>query len=226
MSEARDCTGDAAAYPLGALEVGEAEDFRRHLNSCVVCRDELGAFRHAVDALAIAAPQRPFPPGLRRRVMRAVSAEPSLAVRAPERRRLRLFVPRPSLARGLLAAAVLAIAAGLELAPGGSFETRIIPASVTGSSWSAQLRVAGGHADLIVTHLPPPAAGRIYEVWLEHGSRPPSPTRELFSVTASGAAEVGVPGDVRGVSTIMVTEEPAGGSLVSTHAPVIVAPLT
>jgi len=77
-----------------------------------------------------------------------------------------------------------------------------------------------------VSHLPPPPAGRIYEIWVKRGSRPPAPTRELFSVTAGGAAEVGVPGDVRGVSTIMVTEEPAGGSLVLTHVPVIVAQVT
>jgi hypothetical protein len=31
---------------------------------------------------------------------------------------------------------------------------------------------------------------------------------------------------VRGISTIMVTQEPAGGSLVPTRAPVIVAQLT
>jgi hypothetical protein len=32
-----------------------------------------------------------------------------------------------------------------------------------------------------------------------------------------------VPGQVRGVSEILVTQEPVGGSLVSTHQPVIVA---
>lgn len=230
VPEARDCNGDAAAYALGALDADEAEDLRRDLSSCVVCRDELAAFRHALDALAVAAPQQPVPPGLRRRVMRAVSAEPSLAVPAAERHPRRpffaRFAPRPALARGLLAAAAVAIVAGLELAPGGSVGTRVIQASVTGSPGSAQLRVSGGHAELTVSHLPPPPAGRIYEVWVKRGSRPPAPTRELFGVTAGGAAEVGVPGDVRGVSTIMVTEEPAGGSLVLTHAPVILAQVT
>jgi hypothetical protein len=71
-------------------------------------------------------------------------------------------------------------------------------------------------------HLPPPPAGRIYEVWLRQGSTAPAPTSALFSVTANGAATVDVPGDLRGISQVLVTQEPAGASRVSTHRPVIV----
>jgi hypothetical protein len=102
----------------------------------------------------------------------------------------------------------------------------VIQASVTGVAGNAQLRIAGGHAELIVSHLPPPPPGRIYELWIKRGHHAPGSTQTLFSVTDSGAAEVGVPGNVRGISTIMVTQEPAGGSLVPTRAPVIVAQLT
>ena len=97
---------------------------------------------------------------------------------------------------------------------------------MTGVPGSAQLRISGGRAELIVSRLPPPPAGRIYEVWVKRGRQSPAPTRALFSVTSSGAADVGVPGNLRGVNTIMVTQEPAGGSLVPTHPPVIVARLT
>jgi anti-sigma-K factor RskA len=229
MSETRDCGGDAAAYVLCALDPSEAEDFRRHMTRCVVCRDEVAAFRQAVNALPMAATQYPPPRRLRSRVMREVRAEPGLAARPPQRRRPLFsggFVPRPALAAGLLAAVALAVLGGLELAPTGSSSLRVIRASVTAVSGSAQLRVAGAHAELIVSHFPPPAAGRIYEVWLKRGRQAPSPTRALFSVTSSGAAEVGVPGDVRGVSMILVTQEPAGGSLVPTRVPVIVARVT
>jgi hypothetical protein len=85
--------------------------------------------------------------------------------------------------------------------------------------------VAGGRAELIVRHLPPPPAGRIYEVWLKRAGQQPSPTSALFSVTTTGAGDVGVPGDLRGVSEVLVTQEPAGGSLVPTDGPVIVATL-
>ena len=45
----------------------------------------------------------------------------------------------------------------------------------------------------------------------------------LFSVTAQGAGDVGVPAPLS-VSEILVTAEPAGGSLVPTHPAVIVFP--
>jgi hypothetical protein len=48
----------------------------------------------------------------------------------------------------------------------------------------------------------------------------------LFSVTRSGDSDVEVPGSLRGVSAVLVTPEPAGGSKAPTHAPVITAPLS
>jgi hypothetical protein len=77
--------------------------------------------------------------------------------------------------------------------------------------------------ELQVKGMPSPALGRIYEVWLKRGSEGPEPTDALFSVTGHGDGTVGVPGDLKGVSEVMVTEEPAGGSLKPTHSPVIVA---
>ena len=169
------------------------------------------------DALPLAAPQYRVPAGLRRRVVRTVRAE--------SRRRPRLLRGRaPALAgarRRVLAAVVVLIAI---IASHGAGGTRLVPASVRGSAASAELRISGGHAELVVRHLPAPAAGRIYEVWLERRSSAPAPTSALFSVTAGGAADVGVPGGLRGVSRILVTEEPAGGSRVPTGPAVIVAP--
>ncbi len=228
-SETHDCGRDPAVYVLGALEPAEAEDFRRHLDSCAVCRDEVAAFRQVVDALPMAAPQQPAPRELRRRIMRDVRSEPGGRARRassvwPAWARL---VSRPALATGLAAAlAALAVVGGIELGSAGSRPAKVIQAAVTGVPGSARLRIAGGRAELIVSRLPPPPAGRIYEVWVKRGHQPPAPTRALFSVTASGTADVGVPGNLRGVNTIMVTQEPAGGSLVPTHPPVIVARLT
>jgi hypothetical protein len=62
-------------------------------------------------------------------------------------------------------------------------------------------------------------------VWLKRGAAAPAPTPTLFSVTRAGAADVGVAGSLRGVTEVLVTPEPAGGSLVPTHTPVIVARL-
>jgi hypothetical protein len=124
----------------------------------------------------------------------------------------------------LLCAAL--VVGGLELASGGSSGTRIIQASVTGSAGHAQLRLSGGRAELILSNLPPPPVGQIYELWLARGQGSPSPTNVLFSVSRTGSGEVGVPSDLRGISELLVTPEPAGGSRAPTHAPVIVARLT
>jgi anti-sigma-K factor RskA/putative zinc finger protein len=228
MSAAHDCGGDAAAYVLGALEPDEAEAFRRHLAGCVVCRDEVTAFQQVADALPMAAPHHAAPRRLRRRVLGAVRAEPQAGSQAAPLRPLRRVgpLPRPAFAVGALLVAALAIAGGIVISSPGSSGSRVIQASVIGLPGSAELRVAGGRADLVVNHMPPPPAGHIYEVWFKRGPRPPSPTSTLFSVTSSGAGDVGLTGTLHGVSEVLVTPEPAGGSLVPTHTPVIVAQLT
>jgi anti-sigma-K factor RskA len=214
-----DCGGDAAAYALGALEPAEAETFRAHVESCVVCRDELAAFNEVVEELPMAATQRAAPRALRRRIRRAVRADR----RQPPRRRA---WARPALAAATALAAAAAIVGGVELSSNGSGSVRVIQASVIGSSGQAQLRLTGNNAELMVHNFPSPPAGKIYEVWLRRAANPPSPTGALFSVTSSGAGDVGVAGNLHGVSEILVTPEPAGGSKSPTHSPVIVARLT
>jgi hypothetical protein len=104
----------------------------------------------------------------------------------------------------------------------GGASTRTIQASVG----SAELRITHGRGDLVVHRLPQLPAGRIYEMWVQRGSAPPTPTGTLFSVNRAGAAAVGVPGSLDGVSRVMVTQEAAGGTLAPTSAPLIVAPVT
>jgi anti-sigma-K factor RskA len=227
-SPSRECGDDVAAYALGALDPAEAESFRDHLQSCTICRDELAAFESVVNVLPLSAPSHRASADLRRQVMRAVADEPRRAVAAgpaAARRPARRWMPRPAL--GFAAALAIAVAAfvGVDLAGSGGTAARVIDAQVTGQG-SAQLKLAGGHAELIVHDFSAPPAGQIYEVWLRRGDRPPSPTTALFSVTAAGAADVDVPGSLHGVSLVMVTPEPAGGSPVPTHAPVIRAELT
>ena len=231
MSNDRECGADAAAYALGALSEEEAAAFRRHLAECAVCHDELAAFSQVVDTLPTSAPQLDAPRTLRKRVMRAVRAEAnanhSRRARGPVGPgAFRFAISRAGLAAGVAVAAAAAVAGGLVLSSGGSAPARVIQASVIGSPGNAQLRLAQGRAELIVTHFPPPPSGRIYEIWLERPGRRLMPTRALFSVTSRGAGDVGVPGALRGVSAVLVTQEPAGGSLTPTHAPVIVARLS
>jgi anti-sigma-K factor RskA len=226
------CGVDVAAYALGALEPVEAEAFATHLKACAHCRDELAEFEQVVNALPASAPQHRAPRRLRRNVMRTVRSEASTApVRAnpdaaPSRSpRLRPVMARPAFG---LAAAVLILAVGvlggLALQGGGGSSTRVYAAHVIGSG-TAELRVTAGRGELIVHHLDAPPAGEVYEVWLVHGRHSPSPTTALFGVTAQGSADVAVPGNLHGVNLVMVTPEPAGGTRVPTHPPVIRAQL-
>jgi anti-sigma-K factor RskA len=225
---ADDCALDAGAYLLGALDGGEAEAFRRHLAGCTVCREEVAALRSAADALALAAPQVAVPRALKRRVMAAVRASAQDAEVRPAGRRSPARMPARRLA--LAGAGSLAILATLiavaVLAGGGSKSTRNLQASVAVPSASASLRVSSGHGELELRRMPPAPAGHIYEVWLQRGHGPPQPTSVLFNVTSSGAAVVGVPGDLRRVRAVLVTAERLGGSLRPTRAPVIVARLS
>ena len=205
--------GDGAAFVLGALEPDEADEFRRHLDRCPTCRAEVAGMRRVADALLMAVPQYRPPAGLRRRVLRTVRAESRR--KQPARRRA------PALA-GALALALVGLVIALALH--GSAGVKVLHARVLDSTATADVRLTGGHAELIVRHLPAPSAGRIYEVWLERPGVRPAPTTALFSVTAAGAADVGVPGPLTGTSEIVVTQEPAGGSRVPTSEPVIVAP--
>jgi anti-sigma-K factor RskA len=228
MSEQHDCGGDAAAYVLGALGEDELEAFERHMAGCVVCRDEVAALKQVADALPMAAPQYEAPTQLRQRVMRAVESEPRTqgprASRARDRRRWGWSsvwaVPRPALAAGVAVVIAAAVSVGVIAGSGGSNATHVFRASVG----SAEVRVSGGHGELVVAHLAAPAPGRIYELWLKRGAGAPAPST-LFSVSSNGRSVVALPGSVHGLQQVMVTEEPAGGSPAPTTQPVIVAPV-
>ena len=164
-ADRRECGGDVAAYALGALDAAEAETFRRHLETCSVCKEELASFQQVVNELPLAAPRHKAPAAMRRKVMRDVSADSRRAGRPAPRTAVGWrgwLVPRPVLAAGV----ALLVAVGVFVAvQSGSSGTRVIDAQVAGPG-SAQLRVSHGHGSLVLRHFAPPPAGKIYEVWV------------------------------------------------------------
>jgi anti-sigma-K factor RskA len=230
------CDGNAAPYVLGALDEREAAAFRAHMESCAVCREEVAALQVVAGALPAAAPQVQAPPALKRRVMAGVredarrtrthardaSAElaPARTARSAGSRR------RPALAAAAVAFAVAIAVVAVVLASGsGSQGTRVIRAEVKAPHARAYLSVRSGHAQLTVAGMPQSAPGHVYELWIKRTGAPVS-TDTLFTVTSSGTAAVGVPGGIGGVTAVMVTSEPLGGSPAPTSTPVIVAPLS
>jgi anti-sigma-K factor RskA len=220
-----DCANDAGAYVLGALEPAEARAFVEHMETCTICRDEVEALRSVVDALPMSATQHKAPRGLRRRIMRAArtTAKDDLtgttARRSPRWGPLPVTLARPVLAGALGLVLALAVIGGIELSSSGT-SARVIRASVG----HAELRLSGGHGTLVVDRLAPAPTGDIYEMWLAHDSGEISPST-LFGVTSQGTAVVGVPGGLEGVSRVMVTAEPAGGTQTPTTPALIVARL-
>jgi anti-sigma-K factor RskA len=224
MSSTPECGGDAAAYALGALEPHEAEAFRLHIQDCAVCRDEVQALTGVVQALPMAAHQYEAPRDLKRRVMKEVRGEPMVA-RGGAARRSRLWQAPRQLVAGLGATVLAAggAVAAIELTAGTA--ATVITAQVSGVTGAAQLRVSNQHAELVVRHLTGPGRGHEYEVWLQSGKAAPVPAHVLFGTNASGYADVGIPGRLHGVTRVMVTKEPLGGSRHPTQQPVIVARL-
>jgi anti-sigma-K factor RskA len=235
---------DVGAYVLGALVEDERERFVAHLPRCEACRRELAELQAVADTVPLGAPQIAPPPELKERVMSAVRAdaarraEPAPAsergAAQPHAAPRRAWWRRPLLALRPVPAAVaaalliaLGVAGGL-LVSGGDEATRTVTALVdtpASPGARASVAIAGDDATLEVRGFPAPPEGRVYQVWLKRPGRDPEPTRALFGVR-DGRATVEVPGAVRGVEQILVTDEPRGGSRVPTRAPVVVARLS
>ena len=223
---------DAAAYVLGALEHAELERYRAHLNECAQCRVEVAELQLVVDELPASVPREPAPAEVRERILATARSEAAVlhaaghAADRPARARRGLLPLHPGalLAGGLAAAAVAAIVLVLVLSGGSSMHERIDRGVVTASTpgASATLHIRDGHGEMTVAHMPQPGRGRIYEVWLvRSGSAEPSPTSALFGVTGAGSGAVAVPASLHGVSQVLVTSEPLGGSAHPTRKPVI-----
>jgi anti-sigma factor RsiW len=221
-----DCGKDAAAYVLGALDDPEATAFRRHLASCEACREEVDLLESAATALPLMVPQYHAPATLRQSVMDEVrrdAREPAKPRAVPRRLGGRTWlarpVPKPILVGlgGLLVIAVITVV--LSRGPSG---TQYFRGRTAWRGARAAVQLNGSRGVLLVEGMPSPPAGKVYEVWVEHGRNAPSPTDALFDVNARGEAAVDVPGQLSSDDTVLVTAEPDGGTLVPT-LPVVVA---
>jgi hypothetical protein len=165
------------------------------------------------------------PERLRQRVLGAVRGEgyarPGEHARISRRGR-RVLGGSIAVLAALLATGLFALERS---APVGRPRTRSAT-TLSARTTRAHLRRAGPRAELIVSGMPEPPVGEVYEVWLNRPSAPPRPTDALFTVTSEGNAAVEVPGSLRGVREITVTSEPLGGSASPTSAPVLRLPVT
>lgn len=228
------CGEDAAPYVLGALTEEEHARFLEHLRTCASCREEVSSLQAVADALPAAAPRLSAPAPLRDRVLSTVRSEAELrnagaagpaSVRRPLLRRRPERLPARLIVASVAATAAVVLLAVMVLGGGSGGSTKLYSAQVSAPAAKATLRVSSGRGTLQISHMPQTPPGKVYEVWVKR-SGAAQPTDALFTVSADGAASVGVPGSLKGVRAVMVTAEPEGGSRVPTSAPVIVANLS
>jgi anti-sigma-K factor RskA len=216
-----DATG---AYVLGALDEAEKAGFEEHLAGCAACREEVELLLPAAQALPISVDPVDPPPSLKARIMAEVEREAALlAAAGPEadrppaptapRRRFALRVPRlvPSAVAAVLL--VVGIAIGVEVTALRGEPERTVAAQVSGAPGaSLDVEMSGNEGRLTARGLPAPPGGRVYQVWLKRDGHAPEPTAALFVPSRDGAATASVPGSMKGVDQVMITDEPDGGS--------------
>ena len=91
MSDHEGLESNVAAWVLGALDRGEAEEVQAHVEGCASCRETVARLQRAVGAMPLAVDEVAAPARLRERVLAAAAAS-SGPTGAPSRAR-RKFTP-------------------------------------------------------------------------------------------------------------------------------------
>lgn len=214
---------DLAAYMLGALEPGEATELERHLDGCERCREEMRWLEPAVHTLPESVERQEPPKQLRQSLMAEVRAdargEASGARTSWWRslwsaRGLRLATGFALLA--LVAAGVVGYEVGRDGSDEGTGSTFVsrqpggITVKMVSEGEGGKLHLSG------IDQLPP---DKVLEAWVEReGTVEAVPA--LFVPDRHGEAETTVE-DMTGVTTVMVTKEPSGGSEAPTGEPIV-----
>jgi anti-sigma-K factor RskA len=226
---------DTAAWVLGALPDDEAAQFAGHLPECDACRAEVARLQCVADVLALAAPPAEPSPGLKARIMDVVEREAEvLAAAGPEADR-----PQPArkprerqgwwsrllghpwiLATGAAALVAVGVVTGVLVSGSGPEQTtRPVTAVARAQGASGELVQRGDQAELRFTNMPPPPPGRVYQAWILRGNKPEPDS--VFTVDHYGRGSVMLRGDPRGAKAVLITDEPAGGSMTPSVQPYV-----
>jgi anti-sigma-K factor RskA len=225
---------EVAAYVLGALDPEEMAEVESHLETCERCQAGLRWAMPALNALPETVEQVEPPPSLRASLL--AEAERDAATRAGDARAERGFgrrfaewlrgpASRPLLLRpaaGLLALVLLAVAVtSYEIGIGdsgarGEDGTTIVAGKPPGVV--AKVIRSGDGGTLRLSNVAPLHDNRVLEAWVQRGERV-MPVRALFVPDHEGRATTTLP-EMDGVSTVMVTVEPRGGSEAPTSSPI------
>jgi anti-sigma-K factor RskA len=216
-------------YVLGALPELDAELLERHLAGCASCRAEVEELRPVTAAMARSVPQVDPPASLKAGLMEVVNAEAAARMTTSPKRRRRSpgswfsgLQPRMAAAMAL-AVLALGVVVGVtadKLATGGAEKTTTVAAKIDRKlmpTGEALLAVNGGNATLRLSGAPQPPAGRVYQLWYQHGKT--IERGATFRPGRDGSYRADVP--VAGADAVMVTVERDGGAPAPTGPPVM-----
>ena len=231
---------EVAAFALGALDAGQIDDFKEHLKGCKRCQEELRWLAPAVRALPGAVEPQAPPPALKVRLMEEVRADAAAAAKASrkEERRERAGSHRSfgEWLSGLhlggltwkplagLAVVVLIVAGGIGYAVGTGGSSGIhTTKSPPPNGIVAQVVTEGDRGELRLANVKQLPEGKVLEAWVQRGNAV-EPVPALFAPDHAGNASTTIE-DMKNVSLVMVTQEPAGGTKVPTTEPIVKVPL-
>lgn len=233
----------SGAYALNALAPEEAAEFRRHLDGCPACRDEVRELQQAVARMGAAEASAP-PPDLKSRILAAADRTPQ----EPPARGVRDLNPStaapsaPSATprrtsrwlTGLAVAAAAIVIAGVgafgirnvldddpELGQNVAqvFDAEDVRTATVETANGGRLTVAvsKGLDEMAVDtrELPELDDQRVYQIWAVHGDEMVSAA--ILSDPQSGAA-MGMP---NAATEVALTIEPSGGSEQPTTEPIV-----
>jgi Anti-sigma-K factor rskA/Putative zinc-finger len=231
---------EAAAFALGSLDPAQIDGFQAHLKDCKRCQEELHWLAPAVRALPETVEQQSPPPGLKLRLMTEVRADA-----AAEAKRLKVDERRERAAsrqsfgewlRGLhiggltykplagMAAVILIVAGGIGFAVGTGGDAGInTTVRQQPNGVVAKVVTEGDRAEVRLTNVKQLPEGQVLEAWVQRGNAV-EPVPALFTPDHAGNASTTIE-DVKDVSLVMVTREPAGGTKVPTTEPFVKVPL-
>jgi hypothetical protein len=155
---------------------------------------------------------------LRERVLGAVRSEAAdggIRARRPSLQSLAVIAATATVT------AAIAVAFAVSRSPSAQSPARGVQHAAGANAARASLHYNGDRAELVVSGMPEPPIGEVYELWLNRTGAAPHPTDALFMVTSAGNGSVEVPDNLRGVREVMVTSEPLGGSSAPTSLAVL-----
>jgi anti-sigma-K factor RskA len=211
---------DLAAYMLGALDADEVVDFERHLEGCERCRGEMRWFEPALQTLPESVERQEAPPSLRANLMAEVRGDVREAEgRSTAPRPWRRWLLKPAAGFAVVALLVAGVV-GYEVGNDGSGESgspSTLESEVDGIGVKMVREGDGGTLHLAnLDQLPP---DKVLEAWVEREGQVEA-VPALLVPDRHGQAETTI-ADMSGVETVMVTEEPRGGSEAPTGEPIM-----